>query len=67
MFAKRIRELRLARNLTQFELANLLGLRSASTVTMWEKGQRKPDSSMLIQIAKFFQCSVDYLLGIKDD
>lgn len=65
MLGTRLRDLRIANQLTQAELANLLGLKSPSTITMWEKGNRKPDSTMLIQLAKLFQCSIDYLLGME--
>lgn len=57
----RIRELRLARNITQTELAKLLLLKSPSTVTMWESGARNPTSGILPRLAKALDCSVDEL------
>lgn len=57
----RIRELRRLRGMSQSCLAKRLGLRSASTVTMWERGNRKPPSDLLPQIARELNCTVDEL------
>ena len=62
MFAKRLRDLREQNNLQQKELAKELNVLEA-TVSMWETGKRIPYSEMLVKIAKFFNVSVDYLLG----
>lgn len=60
---KMISILRTERKLTQRDLASLLNV-SNGAVGMWEIGQRQPDLNMLIVIAKFFNVSTDYLLGI---
>lgn len=68
MFKKRLRELRQEKELTQWQLAEILNL-SPSTITMYENGRRLPDISTIINIAKYFNVSVDYLIGnseIKD-
>jgi transcriptional regulator with XRE-family HTH domain len=62
VLGKRIRYLRRQANLTQVQLGELLGC-SSSTVSLYEGGQRSPDTSMLIRIADVFDVSVDYLLG----
>ncbi len=62
VLGKRIRCLRQQANLTQVELGNLLGC-SSSTVSLYEGGQRSPDTTMLIRLADVFDVSVDYLLG----
>lgn len=62
MFALRLKELREERGLSQQSFANKLKI-SQSTVGMWESGKREPGFDMVIVIAEFFQCSVDYLLG----
>lgn len=62
MFALRLKELREERGLSQQSFANKLKI-SQSTVGMWESGKREPGFDMVIVIADFFQCSVDYLLG----
>jgi len=61
----RLKELREEKNLTQKQLADKLGLNSV-TYLHYEKSQREPPLSLLADIAKFFDVSVDYLLGLKD-
>lgn len=63
----RIRELRQNAGMTQIELAFKLGLKSPSTVTMWENGDRKPISTMLPRIADVLSCTVDDLYAKHDD
>ncbi|MNB71345.1 HTH-type transcriptional regulator Xre [compost metagenome] len=58
----RIAELRKKRNMTQGDLAVIVG-KSTSTVAMWETGKRDPDSSMISKLADTFGTSTDYLLG----
>ncbi|MGN0327248.1 MAG: helix-turn-helix transcriptional regulator [Lachnospiraceae bacterium] len=61
---KMISILRSERELTQRDLASLLNV-SNGAVGMWETGKRQPDLNMILNIAKFFDVSVDYLLGIE--
>ena len=46
----------------QVDLASVLGLRQ-SHISMWERGEREPSISNLISISKYFNCSIDFLLG----
>lgn len=62
MFKKRLRELRLDRQMSQQELAESLGV-SRGAIGMYEQGKREPDSTILQRIADFFGVTVDYLLG----
>ncbi|MDR3293419.1 MAG: helix-turn-helix domain-containing protein [Clostridiales bacterium] len=64
-FEIRLKELRLERGMTQAQLANELGLNSVSYLR-YEKGQREPSISLLIVFAKYFDVSVDYLIGYRD-
>jgi len=57
----RIRELRQAQKISQCQLAARLGLKSSSTVAMWENGSRHPSSTMLPRLAKALGCSIDEL------
>lgn len=59
----KLKELRKGRNLTQKELAKLLGV-DRSTIAQWERGENMPRTKMLIQIAKVFKCKVDTLLCV---
>ncbi|NMB46477.1 MAG: helix-turn-helix transcriptional regulator [Firmicutes bacterium] len=62
VLGKRVRHLRQQANLTQVQLGELLGC-SSSTVSLYEGGQRSPDTTMLVRLADVFDVSVDYLLG----
>ena len=57
----RIRELRRRSGITQAQLAASLGLRSSSTITMWETGDRNPSSSILPRLADALGCTIDEL------
>ena len=62
---KRLKELRIASGLTQKQLADSLGINSV-TYLHYEKEQREPPLALLADIAKFFEVSVDYLLGLTE-
>lgn len=62
MIAKRIKELRAQKNLTQKELAVLISL-TPKMISFYELGQRIPPSDIIIKLAKIFAVSTDYLLG----
>ena len=68
-FAKKLKELRLQSKMTQSELGNRLYV-SKQAVSKWETGKAIPDIDLLIDIAKIFNVSVDYITGeqeIKQD
>lgn len=62
-FGKKLKELRLANNLSQAEFAKRIGIKQ-SAVTAYEKELKLPGSANLIKIAEVFNVSVDYLLGL---
>lgn len=64
IFAKRFGQLRA--DMTQAEFADFLGI-SRPTVGFYENGERIPDASVLIRIAKKCNVSTDWLLGISDN
>lgn len=65
MFSKRLTDLRESKNLLQKDIAAIFNVEQA-TVSNWEKGKRIPDSETLVKLARFFDVSVDYLLGFDD-
>ena len=62
-FMYNLKELRVERKLGQIELAKLLGV-SKGVISLWENGLREPSMSSLITISKFFNISIDELVGI---
>ena len=62
---KRLKELRLNKNLTQQQLGKLLSV-SGQTILNWENDITYPSVKKLIELAKFFDVSIDYLLDFKE-
>lgn len=52
------------KNLTQSQLSKELGIHD-STLSNLERGTREPSLYMLIALSKYFNLSIDYLLGNK--
>uniref|UniRef100_UPI003F68E8A6 helix-turn-helix domain-containing protein n=1 Tax=Streptococcus pluranimalium TaxID=82348 RepID=UPI003F68E8A6 len=65
MFSERLKQLRIDRNLRQKDIAEYFGT-SPQSYAQWEKGLRKPSQDSLEKLAKFFDVSIDYLLGNTD-
>lgn len=63
-FGNTLKTLRLRENLTQAKLAQKLGL-TKSVISAYETGLRLPSYDVLIHIAKIFNVSTDYLLGLE--
>lgn len=63
---KRLAELRCEKNLTQLQLSYELDV-SRSSIASWENGTRLPDAMQLNILARFFDVTVDYLLGFSDE
>lgn len=59
-FAKRLKELRVSRGLTQDDLARELNL-VKSSISMYENGKRKPSFEVLEAIADYFNVNMDTL------
>ena len=59
---KRLKELRQAKGMTQVELAKALNMNRQS-ISHYEGGFREPDYSTCMLIARYFNVSVDYLIG----
>ncbi|MBR1833481.1 MAG: helix-turn-helix transcriptional regulator [Ruminiclostridium sp.] len=62
----RVKELREEKGLNMRQTAISLGI-PYTTYISYEKGEREPNSEMLISLADFFNCSIDYLLGRSEE
>ncbi|MDE7394857.1 MAG: helix-turn-helix domain-containing protein [Clostridiales bacterium] len=65
-FAERLKELRNEKGLSQVQLSKATGL-SRSALGFWEAGQRIPSAEAVATLARYFEVSADYLLGLSDD
>ena len=62
-FGENLKRLRKEKELTQETLADFLGV-SFQTISKWERGETYPDITMLPIISRFFNTTVDDLLGV---
>ena len=58
----RIRDLREDRELNQTQVAKMLGM-SQTGYSKYETGENDIPTAVLIKLAKFYNTSIDYLLG----
>lgn len=65
MFIQRFKMLRNEKDLTQAELANILGC-SPGAIAHWESGTRIPSIDFLITVANLFDCTLEYIMGVSD-
>lgn len=63
---QRLRDLREDQDLNQRTLAELLHV-SQATYSRYESGTLDIPSAALIALARFYETSIDYLLGLTDD
>ena len=61
-FSNNIRFLRKQRNLTQEELAEMVGYKSFTTIQKWETGDSEPNMGVLRQLADIFHLSISELV-----
>lgn len=59
----RLKNLREDADITQSTIAEYLHIRQ-NTYSQYENGQRQIPIEMLIQLAKYYKVSVDYILGL---
>ena len=64
-FNDRLKELRVAKGISQMQLAKALNL-SQSAVAKWELGKTEPTASAIIAVAKYFNETTDFILGVTD-
>lgn len=61
MFGKKLREVRMARGLTQQKISDAVGL-ALRSYQCYEQGTREPPLDMLIKLADALEVPTDYLL-----
>ncbi|MBF8436188.1 helix-turn-helix transcriptional regulator [Halanaerobiaceae bacterium Z-7014] len=66
IFSERLKELRESKGLTMVDLSRKMGSISQSALSNYEAGTRKPGLEILMELAYFFNCSMDYLAGKTD-
>lgn len=59
---KNLKKLRNAKGISQQQLADVIGT-SQQSINKYENHNIEPDIATLISLAKFFNTSVDYLIG----
>jgi len=64
-YYKRLKDIREDNNLTQEDIAKILNT-TRQQVSKWETGAQMMGVDKYIVLAKHYNVSVDYLLGLKD-
>lgn len=65
ILAERLRLLRKEKKLSQEGFAKIMGL-STGGYQRYELDERDPTAPVIVEIAKYYKVSTDYLLGLKD-
>ncbi|MBO5010402.1 MAG: helix-turn-helix transcriptional regulator [Clostridia bacterium] len=65
IYANRLKYLREARDLTQSDIAKVLGT-TYQYYSTYESGKREMPFSRAIELARFYNVSLDYLAGFTD-
>ena len=65
MIGERLKKVRKERGMKQEELAEILGVKK-STISLYESNKYDPSDSAKVKIARCFDVSLDYLLGVID-
>lgn len=65
ILAERMKALRKGKKLRQSDIAEALEIALIS-YQRYESGEREPAASLIAEIAKYYQVSSDYLLGLSD-
>ena len=66
MYFQRLKDLREDNDITQKELAEYLHIKQ-NTYSQYENGQRQLPIDTLIALAKFYNTSTDYILGLTNE
>lgn len=64
-FSIRLKQLRQKHKMTQSDLAKILGLKPTA-ISNYESERNEPSFDKLIVLSKYFDVTIDYLLGLSD-
>lgn len=64
-FAERLRQERICNGYNQTYIAKYMNVSQVS-VSNWERGLKEPDFQTLIDLARLFNRTTDYMLGVED-
>ena len=64
-FEQRLKELREEKQIMQKDLAKIINV-DKTLISKWENGKKRPIYEDLISLAKYFDVTVGYLLGVED-
>lgn len=62
IIGERLRELRIAHNLEQQHVSDMMGYKSFTTISKWETGKNLPNGGKLAKLAQIFNTTTDYIL-----
>ena len=65
IIGERIKELRLEKEMSLLDLAKAIGV-DKHTIIYWEKEINEPKANYIVKLAKFFNVTTDYLLGLEE-
>lgn len=66
IIGERIKELRQEKGVSQLTLAKAVGV-DKRAVIFWEQQVNEPKATYIVNLAKYFGVTTDYLLGIEND
>lgn len=65
IFGQKLKELRTGKRLTQAQAAEIFTV-SKTTICQWETSKQEPCLEDIVAIAKYFEVTTDFLLGLED-
>ena len=65
-FSMRLKELREEAGVSMLELARAIGVSDAA-ICKWENGLAEPKIGYIVELAEYFDCPIDYLIGVDAD
>lgn len=66
IFPSRLIDQRKSKNFSQKEVAEIIGV-DLRAYQRYEYGEREPKASLVVALARLYDVSADYLLGLKDE